>query len=153
MTCSYMEGKVPKLIVRDIFQNIPRFYCDIKIMISVTIWSMDLLCRMRIPHPLDQPSRARVNQQTSFKMNLGIFRHITKCRSSEKSEIFLERQQHIERRIFFRNICHLSSWNSTEIYEGEEETLKLFRQCTYTRRSLDAFWSSWAAAGEVSWHL
>ncbi len=27
MTCSYMEGNVPKLIVRYIFQNIPRFFC------------------------------------------------------------------------------------------------------------------------------
>jgi hypothetical protein len=31
MTCSYVEGNVPKLIVRDIFRNIPRFYYDIKI--------------------------------------------------------------------------------------------------------------------------
>jgi hypothetical protein len=29
MTCSYIEGNVPKLIVRDVFRNIPRFYCDI----------------------------------------------------------------------------------------------------------------------------
>ncbi len=30
MTYSYMEGNVPKLIVRDIFRNIPRFYRDIE---------------------------------------------------------------------------------------------------------------------------
>jgi hypothetical protein len=30
MTCSYMEGNVPKLIVRDIYRNIPRFYRDIE---------------------------------------------------------------------------------------------------------------------------
>ncbi len=30
MTCSYIEGNVPKLIVHDIFRNIPRFYGDIK---------------------------------------------------------------------------------------------------------------------------
>jgi hypothetical protein len=36
MTCSYMEGNVPKLIVRNIFQNIPRFYCDIKKKVLLT---------------------------------------------------------------------------------------------------------------------
>jgi hypothetical protein len=30
MTCSYREGKIPKLIVRDIFWSIPRLYGDIK---------------------------------------------------------------------------------------------------------------------------
>jgi hypothetical protein len=30
MTYSYIEGNIPKLIVRYIFWNIPRFYCDIK---------------------------------------------------------------------------------------------------------------------------
>ncbi len=37
MTCSYMEGKVPKLVVRDIFQNILRFYCDVKNKVSLEI--------------------------------------------------------------------------------------------------------------------
>jgi hypothetical protein len=30
MTCSYMEGNIPKLIVRDIFRNIPRFFCNVQ---------------------------------------------------------------------------------------------------------------------------
>jgi hypothetical protein len=30
MTCSYKEGNVPKVTVRDIFRNIPRFNCDLK---------------------------------------------------------------------------------------------------------------------------
>jgi hypothetical protein len=83
MTCSYMERKVPKLIVRDIVWNIPRFYCDIKNMITLKIWSMDLLYRMQMPYPLDQPSftnmskSANVNDQTIFKIHLRIFRHIS----------------------------------------------------------------------------
>jgi hypothetical protein len=31
MPASYMGGKVPKLIVRDVFQNILRYYCAKKI--------------------------------------------------------------------------------------------------------------------------
>jgi hypothetical protein len=37
MTCSYVEENVPKLIVRDIFRNIPRFYCDLKN--NISSWS------------------------------------------------------------------------------------------------------------------
>ncbi len=79
-----MEGNVPKLIVRDIFRNIPRFYRDIEKKAPPEIQSMDLPCGMRVLYPLDQPShtnlgnRAILNQQTIFKMNLGIFRHISR---------------------------------------------------------------------------
>ncbi len=51
-----MEGNVPKLIVRDIFRNIPRFYRDIEKKAVPEIWSMDLPYRMRVLYPLDQPS-------------------------------------------------------------------------------------------------
>ncbi len=56
MTYSYMEGNVPKLIVRDIFRNIPRFYRDIEKKAALEIWSMDLPSPMRALYPLDQPS-------------------------------------------------------------------------------------------------
>ncbi len=51
-------------------------------------------------------------------------------RSSEKSELLLERHQHIERRIFFSEIfVILCSWNSLEISEREEKILQLLWQC------------------------
>jgi hypothetical protein len=56
MTYSYMEGNVPKLIVRDIFRNIPRFYRDIEKKDAPENWSMDLLYQMRVLYPLDQPN-------------------------------------------------------------------------------------------------
>jgi hypothetical protein len=56
MTCSYMEGNVPKLIVRDIFRNISRFYRDIEKKAPPKIWRMDLPCTMRVFYPLNQPS-------------------------------------------------------------------------------------------------
>jgi hypothetical protein len=55
MTCSYMEGNVPKLIVRDIFRNIPRFYRDIEKKDPPEFWPMDLPYRMRVLYPLDYP--------------------------------------------------------------------------------------------------
>ncbi len=37
MPYSYIEGNVPKLIVRDLFRNIPMFYCNIKIIVAMEI--------------------------------------------------------------------------------------------------------------------
>jgi hypothetical protein len=55
MTYSYIEGNVPKLIVRYIFQNIPKFYCDKKNKETFTeIRSIALLNEMRILRPIDQ---------------------------------------------------------------------------------------------------
>jgi hypothetical protein len=49
--------------------------------------------------------------------------YIMECRSSEKSEIILERHQHKEQIKVFRNICYIMFMNSMEISKGEEEIL------------------------------
>jgi hypothetical protein len=55
MTYSYIEGNVPKLIVRYIFRNIPRFNCDIKNMApSTEIRSFALPSVMQTLSPIDQ---------------------------------------------------------------------------------------------------
>jgi hypothetical protein len=40
MPCSYIGGKVPKLSVRDVFRNIPRYYCAKKISSMLGLDSM-----------------------------------------------------------------------------------------------------------------
>ncbi len=54
MTYRYIEGNVPKLIVRYIFRNIPRFNSDTKKGVIEEFRSIALPCLMRTLSPLDQ---------------------------------------------------------------------------------------------------
>ncbi len=82
MTCSYIEGNVPKLIVRDIFRNIPRFNCNEKklhIIHGESIHCHTAPDATTLTNRLPMLKKgASVNQQTIFEMNLGIFHDISR---------------------------------------------------------------------------
>jgi hypothetical protein len=65
MTCSYRERNVPKVIVRKIFRNIPRFYCNIK---------EDFILGDLIYCPPVRGEKTLTNRPT--KLHEGVFPHI-----------------------------------------------------------------------------
>jgi hypothetical protein len=85
MPWSSIGGKVPKLIVRDVFRNIPRYYCaKKKNIIMGGIRNYALLNERRGLLPLDyrnlcaaEKEVAKLYQQSIFPINLGIFHYIS----------------------------------------------------------------------------
>ncbi len=82
MPCSYIGETFPKLIVRDVFQDIPRYYCE-----KENVTTVKLSKSLSADYLPDKPR------------NLSSY--IMECGSSEKFEIFLEKCKLIERRIIF----------------------------------------------------
>ncbi len=73
MPCSYIEGKVPELIVQDVFRNIPRFNCGKKYnksgdeILSHYEWhASTFIARQNMHMPsLEGQEEAKVGQQSS----------------------------------------------------------------------------------------
>ncbi len=109
MPCSYIGGKVPKLIVQDVFRNIPRYYCEKKNITVVEFRSHIFLSERRAPNPLDYKHMYYTHKRSKSlsadhlpDWNLSLY--ITECGSLEKFEILLEKCKLKERRKFFLNI-------------------------------------------------
>jgi hypothetical protein len=113
MPCIYIEGNVPKLSVRDVLRNIPRFSCDQKYVVEREIRTANLLILRRISYHYiisDIFQKSRSSEMESA-VNLpdrsrNLSSYITECGNSEKFEVLLGSHQQIERRRFFRNICY-----------------------------------------------
>jgi hypothetical protein len=95
MPCSYIGGKVPKLIVRDVFRNVSRYYCAKKNINIGGIRSIILLRGRQVPLPLDyrniffieQEGQNFVSRQYSHKSR-NLSSYIMECGSTEKFELF-----------------------------------------------------------------
>jgi hypothetical protein len=112
MPASYIGGKVPKIIVQEVFRNISGYYRAKKNIIAGEI---------RLCPPAYEVSTLPLDYRNIYLLlnkkgnimpadNLpdksrNLSSYIMECGSSEKFELPLEKCQLILRRTFFRNIC------------------------------------------------
>ncbi len=111
---SYIGGKIPKLIVRDVFRNILRYSCAKKNTIVWKIRSYVLQLARWVLQPLDCGDILGIQNKKGITIpadNLpdksqNLSSYIMECGSSEKFELLQEKFQLILRRTFFRYICY-----------------------------------------------
>ncbi len=140
MPCSYIGGNVPKLIVQDIFWNIPR-----KKNITVEEFLSHVFpIKWRAPCPVDYTHICIIDKMgknlsadylpdKSRNLSLCICHWILereKIRNTS-GKVSINRAENIFPKYFFV----LSSWNSSEVSEGEEIYVQLLRQCTSVQGS------------------
>ncbi len=104
MPCSCIGGKIPKLIVRDVFWNISRYYCANKYhgrhqVLCPPAWGASTIATGLQKHLFHQNKKGK----TMSADNLSSY--IMECGSSEKFELLLEKCHLVLRRTIFQNIC------------------------------------------------
>jgi hypothetical protein len=138
MPASYIGGKVPKFIVRDVFGNILRYSSSKKTTTAGGIWTCILLHGRWVALPLEYRNIYEILNKKGKTMSVdnlpdksrNISSYIMECGSLEKFEFLLKSVNFYYGEHFSEIFVVISSWNSSEISEGEEIFLQLLQQCT-----------------------